>query len=145
MMLLFNIALLVLNTVRKVFAFRAGRLERRCVRLAREVHALSRKPLCKEGNSTRYDPLQVAKQQYLLGAFVQKTDRLEAAHFAWAQRAEKMGQAAARLQQWKGRLLPYAFGALDALGAACLIDYVTVGDCVRLKQLIATVTAWFSA
>ena len=145
MMLLFNILLLLMSGVHKLLAWRAGRLERKFARLANEVKALCRDPLFKEGNTTRLDPFQAAKRQYLLGALVQKNDRLEAIHFAWAQRADNAGRMVTRLRQWKGRLLPYAVGALDTLGAACLVDYVTLGDVVRLRQLIELVRAWFSA
>jgi hypothetical protein len=145
MMLLFKFLLLLLSGLHKLLAWRAGRLERKFARLANDVKALCRDPLFKEGNTSRFDPFQAAKRQYLLGALVQKKDRLEAVHFTWAQRADNVGRLVARLRQWKGRLVPYAVGALDTLGAACLVDYVTLGDVVRLRQLIELVRTWFSA
>jgi hypothetical protein len=142
MMLVFNVLLLLLSGVQKVLAYRAGRLERKFARLAGEVNALCREPLFKEGNTNRLAPLQAAKRQYLLGALVQKKDRLEALHDTWALRADAVQRAAMRLRQWKGRLLPYAFGALDTVGVGCLVDYVTYGDFVRLRQLVEWVQSW---
>jgi hypothetical protein len=142
MMLVFNVLLLLLSGVHKVLAYRASRLERKFARLAREVYGLCRDPLFKEGNTNRLDPFQAAKRQYLLGALVQKKDRLEALHDRWALRADAVQRAATRLRQWKGRLLPYAFGALDTVGVGCLVDYVMYGDFVRLRQLVAWVQSW---
>jgi hypothetical protein len=144
MMLLFNLTLLVLSCVQKLFACRAARLERKFARLAHEVNSLARDRVFKEGNSTRFDPFQAAKRQYLLGALVQKQDRLEAKYDTWALRAEKLERLAARLRQWKGRLVPYVVGAFDTVGLGCLIDYVTLGDIVRLRQLLGMVKSWFT-
>ena len=103
MMLVFNVLLHLLSGVQKVLAYRASRLERKFARLAREVYDLCRDPLFKEGNTNRLAPLQAAKRQYLLGALVQKKDRLEALHDRWALRAEKVQRAAMRLSCWQGR------------------------------------------
>ena len=89
MLLLYHVVLLLLSGVRLVFTRRAARIERKFARLAKEVNGLLRDPVHKQGNSGREDPYQAAKRQYLLGALVQKKDRLEAKHFAWAQRADR--------------------------------------------------------
>jgi hypothetical protein len=145
MMLCFNMLTLLFSALYKVCAYRAGRLERKFARLAKEVYALSHSPLFKEGNANRIDPYEAARRQYLLGNLLQKQDRLEALHDKWAQRAEKMERQVARLRQWKGRLVPYAFGALDTVGVACLVDYLTYGDVVRLRQWVEWVQSWFTA
>jgi hypothetical protein len=145
MMLLFNVLILLFSGAHKLLALRASRLERKFARLAKEVQTLGRELLFKEGNSSmRSDPFQAAKRQYLLGALVQKKDRLEALHDKWAQRAERLGYLVTRVRLWKGRLVPYALGALDAVGLGCLVDYLTLGDFVRLRQLIDVVQSWFT-
>jgi hypothetical protein len=145
MMLFFNLLTLLFSTVHKVCARRAGRLERKFARLAKEVYALCHGPLFKEGNANRIDPYEAARRQYLLGALLQKKDRLEALHYKWAQRAEKVERLVARLRQWKGRLVPYVFGAIDTVGVACLVDYLMYGDFVRLRQWVEVVQSWFTA
>ena len=145
MLLLYHFVLLLLSGVRLVFTRRAARIERKFARLAKEVNGLLRDPVHKQGNSGREDPYQAAKRQYLLGALVQKKDRLEAKHYGWAQRAEKVSRLIARLRCWKGRLVPYALGVVDVTAAICLVDYLTQGDLVSLRQLVGLVSAVFQA
>jgi hypothetical protein len=145
MMLLFNFLLLLASGVHKLLACRAARLERKFARLAREVNDLSHGAMYKEGNSARHDVYQAAKRQYLLGALVHRKDRVEACHDWWAQRAEKAGQFVSWLQHCKGRLLPYVVGALDTIDLGCLVDYLTLGDFVRLRQMVDLVQSWFTA
>ena len=145
MYLLYQFLLFLLSGVQMVFARRAAKLERKFARLAKEVNVLCREPVHKEGNSGKPDPFQLAKRQYLLGALVQKKDRLEAKHFGWAQRAEKLSQLVTRLRAWKGRLAPYALGVVDVTLAICLVDYLTQGDLVNLRQLVGLVSAVFQA
>src|SRR5262249_26098150 len=119
--------------------------ERKFARMAREVNRLVNQPVHKEGNSGKQDPFQFAKRQYLLGALVQKKDRLEAKHFGWAQRAEKLAQLVSRLRAWKGRRVPCALGVVDVIAAICLVDYLTQGELVSLRQLVGLVSAVFQA
>ena len=145
MLLLYHLVLLLLGAVKLAFARRAAQLERKFARLAKEVSGLLRDPVHKEGNSGKQDPFQFAKRQYLLGALVQKKDRLEAKHYGWAQRAEKVSRLIARLRRWNGRLVPYALGVLDVAVVICLVDYLTQGDFVSLRQLVGRVSAVFQA
>jgi hypothetical protein len=145
MMLLFHLLLLLLNGVKFLCTRRATALERKYVRLAKEVNALPRESCFKEGNSSRHDPFQAAKRQYLLGVLVERKDRLEARHHRWAQRVERLTRLIHKLQGWKGRLVPYALGAIDIVTTMCTLDYVSQGDFVVLRHLISLVTAKFSA
>jgi hypothetical protein len=137
MLVLYHLALVLLGGVTLALQRRAAALERKFARLAKDVHGLLRDPILKEGNSGKQDPYQVAKRQYLLGALVQKKDRLEARHYAWASKADRMAALVAWLRGWKGRLVPYAFGVLDVLAVICLVEYWTEGDLAGLWQLVS--------
>jgi hypothetical protein len=145
MMLLFHVVLLLLNGVKYLFTRREKALERKYARLAREVAALLRELPVKEGNSTRIDPYQSAKRQYLLGVLVERKDRLEEKHHRWALRVERLSKMVRYLRSWKGRVVPYALGAIDLLTTMCTLDYFSQGDFVVLRHLIDLVTAKFSA
>jgi len=144
MMLIFHLLLLLLNGIKILFTRRATALEHKYVRLAKEVNAMPRESYFKEGNSSRHDPFQAAKRQYLLGVLVEKKDRLEARHHRWAQRVEGVTGLIHRLQSWKGRLVPYALGAIDVMTSVCMFDYVNQGDFVVLRHLIGLVRAKFN-
>jgi hypothetical protein len=144
-MLLFQIVLLLLNGLRSLFAFRAKRLERKYTRLAREVTQVLRDLPLKEGNSTRHDPFQAAKRQYLLGALVERKDRLEEKHHRWAQRVERLARLVQRLRGWRGRLVPYALGVVDVLTMLCTLDYFSHGDFVMMRYVVGLVTGKFNA
>jgi hypothetical protein len=145
MMLLFHVVLLLLNGVKYLFTRREKALERKYARLAKEVAALLRELPVKEGNSTRIDPYQSAKRQYLLGVLVERKDRLEEKHHRWALRVERLSKTVQYLRSWKGRVVPYALGAIDLLTTMCTLDYFSQGDFVVLRHLIDLVTAKFSA
>jgi hypothetical protein len=145
MMLLFHLVLLLLNGVKYLFGCRTRALERKYARLAKDVAGVVRELPNKEGNSSRYDPFQAAKRQYVLGALVEKKDRLEEKHHRWALRVERMSRWVQNLRNWKGRLVPYALGAVDILTTMCTLDYFSHGDFVVLRHLVDLVTAKFSA
>jgi hypothetical protein len=144
MMMLFQIVLLLLSAVKFVFARRANALERKYARLSKEVNATSRDCLFKEGNSAKYDPFQAAKRQYRLGVLVEKKDRLEAVQYRWAHRVERLNRVIAKLRGWKGRLVPYALGAVDVMTTMCTLDYFAHGDFIVVRQLVGLVTSQFS-
>jgi hypothetical protein len=140
MLALYYLVLLALTAIKQLFACRAAALERKFARLAQEVSTLLQGAFYKEGNSSKQDPYQLAKRQYLLGALVQKKDRLEAKHYGWAHRVDRLARLAARLRAWKGRLVPYALGVLDVVAALCLVDYLTQGELVHLQRLVSLLT-----
>jgi hypothetical protein len=145
MLMVFHVVLLLLSGVKFLFVRRATGLERKYARLAKEVNATLRDALFKEGNSTRHDPCLAAKRQYRLGSLVEKKDRLEAKHYRWAHRVERLSRLIERLRGWKGRLVPYAVGAIDVVTTACTIDYCSQGDLVLLRHLVDLVTAKFTS
>ena len=120
-------------------------LSRKFARLAKEVLVVVRELPVKEGNSSRHDPLQNAKRQYLLGVLVEKKDRLEEKHHRWAQRVERLSQWVQNLRSWKGRLVPYALGAVDILTTMCTLDYVSHGDFLMLRHVVDMVKTRFTA
>jgi hypothetical protein len=145
MLLLFHVVLLLLNSVKFVFVRRATGLERKHARLAKEVNGTLRAALFKEGNSNRHDPCQAAKRQYRLGLLVEKKDRLEAKHYRWACRVERLNGLIGKLRGWKGRLVPYAVGAIDVVTTLCTVDYFNQGDLVMLRHLVDLVTGTFTS
>jgi len=108
--------LLVLAVVRLLFCFRARRLEKKFTRVAAAADDLVRRGGVRNGNSNRADPYVAAKQQYDLARLAIKRDAVEARYTRWQTRSERLGRLIGRLRGWKGKLLPYAFGALDAAG-----------------------------
>lgn len=143
MMMIFHVVMLLLNGVKFLCACRAAALERKYARLAKDVNASLRDALYKEGNSNKHDPFQAAKRQYLLGALVERKDRLEALHYRWATRVDRLSRLIGRLRGWHGRLVPYAMGAVDMVTTLCTLDYVKHGDFVVLRHVVATVAEKF--
>ncbi len=141
MLFLYTLVLLLLGVVKFLIDRRAASLERKFARAAREADGLLKAPLVKEGNSSKGDPFQAAKRQYQLGLLVQKRDRLEAKHDAWQARAEKFGAVVEAMRGWKGRKLPYTFGALDVWLALALVDHLGVGEVVSAKAVWQMVVA----
>jgi hypothetical protein len=103
-----------------------------------------REPLPREGNSGRTDPYQTAKRNYQLGALAQKKEALEAKHYAWQARAEKVGRWVKAVRAWRGRKLPYVFGALDVFTALCVLEYVGLGDRFSPHHVVQAVRTWLS-
>src|SRR5260370_9496068 len=132
MILIYSSVLLVLGVVKFLIVRHAKALEKKYVRVAKEADTLLKQPSHREGNSSRIDPYVAAKRQYLLGLLAQKRDRVEAKYAAWQVFSEKFGRFVCGVQRWKGRKLPYTFGAADV---ACLlrpIDYLGVSEYIRV-------------
>ena len=98
----------------------------------------------KGGNTRTPDAAQAAKRQYLVGQLVQKRDRLEARYHAWESAAETSRKNVTRLLHWKGRLLPYALGAVDLAGVLVLLDCLGVHGSVNVHDLAQQVASLFS-
>jgi hypothetical protein len=113
-------------------------LEKRYERVAHDADHLVHEASFRPGNSSKPDPAQAAKQQFLLGQLVQKRDRLEARHDAAMRRAEWFGKAVTAVRQWKGRKLPYLFGAVDFYTVMALVDRFGLGQYTNYQ----TVTDW---
>lgn len=142
MILLYLSLFLLLGLLRLLVAVRVRLLERKYARTARDAQALLQQPAPKQGNSSRADPYVSAKQQYLLGNLVEKRDRAESRYTAWQASAEKLGRLRQRLRGWKGRFVPYFFGAVDVVLVLILLKVVGLVDPLRLARVIESVAAW---
>jgi hypothetical protein len=103
-----------------------------------------KQPSYKEGNSSRLDPYVTAKRQFMLGLLAQKRDRVEAKYAAWQEFADKFGHYVANVQSWKGKKLPYTFGAVDLACVLGLIDYLGFSDYVGVRALVTYITNLFT-
>ena len=164
MIVLYTLLIVTLVTARFLVGRRVARLEKKYLQTVNEADSLVAETLLKESSKPealtiagvpvqrktlvkdgKIDPAQTAKRQYLLGVLVEKKDRLEEKHHRWALRVERVSQWVRNLRNWKGRLVPYALGAVDILTTMCTLDYVSHGDFVVLRHLVDLVTAKFSA
>jgi hypothetical protein len=141
MIFLYTLVLIALGAIKFLIDRRAGLLAWRYSRLARTVDQLVREPVFKDGNSSRFNPCQAARRQYLLGYMVQKKERLEAKHYAWQNRSDKLARALNRLRGWKGKKLPYTLGAVDVWLFLYLVDYLDVDGCIRVRQTLEALGA----
>lgn len=137
MIALYTLALAFLRLVAALVQRRAKRLERKYTRVSLATAKLAGQPLPRQGNHGRADPYLSARQQYELGRLVCQRDRLEAKHFAWQLRHERVARLANSLRHWKGRRLPYVAGIIDVALALFLIEQAGQGT-VDLSQLFQT-------
>jgi hypothetical protein len=144
MVLLYTWLIFVLGVAKFLIGWRAKSLERKYVRVAKEADGLLKQPTFKEGNSSRGDPFMSAKRQYLIGLLAQKRDRVEAKYAAWQTCADKFGRFVASLRSWKGKKLPYTFGAVDVLFVLGLIDYLGFSEVVSVRALVHLITSRFT-
>jgi len=144
MIILYTSLLVLLMGARFLVRRRAAGLERKYAAVLKQANALLREPLPREGNSARTDPYQTAKRNYQLGALAQKKEALEARHYAWQARAEKVGRWVKAVRAWRGRKLPYVLGGIDAFSALCVLEYLGLGDRLSPRHLVQLVTTWLS-
>jgi hypothetical protein len=141
MILVYSLVLFLVGGALFLIRRRAARLERRYYRAAAETERLINQPMFRPGNGGRADPYQMARRQYQLGQLVEKRDRLEAKFDYWQRLAKRWGHTLAVLRAWKGRKVPYLMGVLDVAGAMYLIDELTLGQYVSVKQLAQMVAS----
>jgi hypothetical protein len=144
MIFLYTALLLLVGVVYFLVQRRVAALEKKYTRVVKEADTLLRQGNSREGNSNRQDPYQSAKRQYKLAILADKRDRLEAGYVAWHQRAERLGKLRQRLGAWKGRKLPYTFGAIDVACAMSLVDYLGAGHYLNARHLVETVMSLFA-
>jgi hypothetical protein len=144
MILLYSSLVLVLGVIKFLIGRRVKSLEKKYVRVAKEADSLLKQPHYREGNSSRVDPYVAAKRQYMLGLLAQKRDRVEAKYAAWQVFSEKFGRFVSSFQSWKGRKLPYTFGAVDVACVLGLIDYFGFNEYVGVRTLISYITGLFT-
>jgi hypothetical protein len=142
MILFYTLALLLLGVAKLVIGWRAAALAKKYTRASAVVDRLTRDHILKDGNSNRQDLARAAKRYFELGRQVQKKERLEAKHYAWQARADRLGGWINRLRNWKGKKLPYTLGALDVWLLFYLIDYFGVGEYLSGRNVIELVQSW---
>lgn len=138
MIFVYTALLLLVGVVYFLIQRRVAALEKKYSGVAKEADALLRQGNYKDGNSNRQDPYQSAKRQYKLAMLAEKRDRLESSYLTWHQRAERLGKLRQRLGAWKGRKLPYTFGAIDVACAMSLVDYLGAGHYLNARHLAET-------
>ncbi len=144
MIFLYTALLLLVGVVYFLVQRRVAALEKKYGSVTKEADALLRQGNHREGNSNRQDPYQSAKRQYKLAVLADKRDRLEGSYLTWHQRAERLGKLRQRLGAWKGRKLPYTFGAIDVACAMSLIDHLGAGQHLNARHLMETVLSLFT-
>jgi hypothetical protein len=144
MILLYTTLIFVLGVATFLIGRRVKSLEKKYARVAKETDGLSKQTAYKDGNSNRLDPCVAAKRQYMLGLLVQKRDRVEAKYVAWQSVGDKFKHYVAKLKSWKGKKLPYTFGAVDVACVLGMIDYLGFQDYVSVHALIQYITGLFT-
>lgn len=144
MIFLYTALLLLVGVVYFLIQRRVANLEKKYTGVAKEADTLLRQGNQRDGNSNRQDPYQSAKRQYKLALLADKRDRLETSYLSWHQRAERLGKFRQRLSAWKGRKLPYTFGAIDVACAMSLIDYLGAGHYLNARHLVETLMSLFA-
>jgi hypothetical protein len=135
MILLYTLLLALLAAVEFLVSRRVRRLERKYTRASAEANKLLHEPLYRQGNSGRSDPYVAARRQYQLGQLAEVRDRLEARHFAWQSRANRLRRILAGVRSWKGRKLPYTFGVVDVSLLMYAFDRYGLNEYVSLEAL----------
>jgi hypothetical protein len=105
---------------------------------------LLRETSLRPGNSNKPDAAQAAKQQFLLGQLVQKRDYLEAKQEAWVRTSEWLSKLLVSVWRWKGRTLPYLFGAIDLYVLLVILEAVGLSDAVRPTVVIEWLNSYFT-
>jgi hypothetical protein len=141
---LFTSLLFVLVVAKFFVDRRVKSLEKKFATVARETDGLLKQPMFKEGNSNKVDPYVTAKRQFLLGQAAQKRDRVEAKYVYWQAFSERFGRLVSRVRSWKGKKLPYTFGAVDVACALGVIDCLGFSDYLGPRALVHFVMAWFT-
>jgi hypothetical protein len=144
MIFLYTALLLLVGVVHFLIKRRVASLEKKYSRVVKEADDLIRQGNYREGNSNRHDPYQSAKRQYRLAMLAEKRDRMEGRYSRWHRRAERVSKLRQHLRAWKGRKLPYTFGALDVACAMGLIDYLGAGQYLNARHLVETLTSLFT-
>ncbi len=142
MIFLYTLVLLVCAALKVVLARRATSLERKYSAVAGAVLKQANEPTFKMGNSGKIDVGSSARRMLELGLLVRKRDVLESKCLTWRGWADKFGRAVAALRQWKGKKLPYSFGALDVWLVLYAIDRFGAGEVLGPRRLIETMAAW---
>lgn len=137
MILLYTLSLLSLGLVGGLLAWRARALERRFGRLSLAVLRLA-EPQARPGNQ-KIDVCADARRTYELGRLVQQRDALLARWLKRQKRTEAVTGWLQALRSWKGRKLPYTFGAVDIWILLTLVDQVGLSQVLGPRALLQQV------
>lgn len=143
MIFLYTVLLILVGAAYFLIKRRVAVLEKKYSTIVKQADELLRKANFRDGNSNRQDPYQSAKRQYEFALLAHKRDRMETSWSAWHRRAECLGKLRNWLRVWKGRKLPYTFGALDVACVLSLIDYFGAGQYIN-RHLFETLTSLFT-
>ena len=144
MIILYTALLLLVGVVHFLIKRRVATLEKKYTGVVKEADDLLRQGNYRDGNSNRQDPYQSAKRQYKLAMLADKRDRMETSYTNWHRRAERLGKLRQRLRAWKGRKLPYTFGALDVACVMGVVDYLGASHYLNARQVVETVASLFT-
>ncbi|MHB1425954.1 MAG: hypothetical protein ACYC3I_22550 [Gemmataceae bacterium] len=144
MIFLYTLLLLLVGVVHFLIKRRVASVEKKYAGVVKEADELIRQGNYRDGNSNRQDPYQSAKRQYKLALLADKRDRTEASYTTWQSRAERLSKLRQRLRVWKGRKLPYTFGAVDVACAMGLLDYLGAGHYLNARRLMEMAAALFT-
>ena len=141
MILLYSALIIVLVAAKFLIGLRVKALEKKFAAVAREADTLVKQPMFKDGNGSRVDPYLLAKRQYQIGLLAQKRDRVEGKYTAWQRSADRLSRTIANLRSWKGKTLPYTFGAVDVVFILGVVDYLGFGQYVSVRALVQLITS----
>jgi hypothetical protein len=137
-MLVLYVALFVLLALVQVaLRWRVGRLERRFIKVAAQADALLKQSHVRTGNN-RADPFVALRQQHQLTQLALKRDRVESRYAAWQSFTEAFARLRAGLFGYKGKVLPYAVGALDVALVFVALDKLNI-SVEQVKALLSFV------
>jgi hypothetical protein len=136
MILIYALIVLLLGVVALLTGRRARALERRYAKAARQADELAKELNFRGGTNVRPDAFQIAKRQYELGRLVQIRDRLEEKHDKWEARAGKYRNLKRRLQNCRGRFLPYALGAVDVVGVFLALSVFGIVNAEQVRGAV---------
>lgn len=140
MILLYSLFLISLGGVSFLVQRRAASLSKRFAQIAQTIESKVREAGMRPGNANKADVCQVAKTQFELGRLVAQRDRIEAKHYAWQLRSERLTRWIDQLRAVKGKKLPYTMGALDFWLLMSLVDRLGMGDMINLRHLVVALS-----
>jgi len=126
MLVVYVAVLVLLALVQVALRWRVARLERRFIKVAAQADALLKQSHVRTGTN-RADPFVALRQQHQLTQLALKRDRVESRYAAWQSFSEAFARFRRRLSGFKGKVLPYAFGALDVAAVFVALDQLGVG------------------
>jgi hypothetical protein len=141
MLLLYVVLLLLLVVAKLLVSKRVASLEKKYATVARATDELFRGPLKKPGNAGTPDPYASAKHAYLVGQAVEKRELVEGKYMGWQKTADRFTRLVASVRGWKGRVLPYALGAVDVLLVLSTLDYMGYREQISTRALLDFVTS----